>query len=288
MKPRIAGALIAAAAMSVPIDTAAQRVDTTQVLQRVAAYVRDYELSFASVVCEELYTQRARNVGAVAWETRELRSEIALVRTRRGDWRLFRDVFAVDGKTVRDRDERLLDLFARSDQSEALRISEESARYNIGPISRTLNVPTLALIYLTADEQSRSRFKVAGRKTTDGRGVLDLRFEERDTPRLVYTRDRAPASGRAGVDAEDGIVRGTELRILTEGTLAIVSVLYAKDEKLALWIPQHMTETYRLYGRKGDTGFDSFDRAPSEKGLITEGNASYTNCRKFSVDARIK
>ena len=163
MKPRIAGALIAAAAMSVPIDTAAQRVDTKQVLQRVAAYVRDYELSFASVVCEELYTQRARNVGAAAWETRELRSEIALVRTRRGDWRLFRDVFAVDGKTVRDRDERLLDLFARSDQSEALRISEESARYNIGPISRTLNVPTLALIYLTADEQSRSRFKVAGR-----------------------------------------------------------------------------------------------------------------------------
>ena len=194
-----------------------------ELLGRVGDYLSGYEQAFSNVVCDEYYTQRARTENG--WQTRQLRSEVALIRTKGDDWRLFRDVLSVDGIQVRDRDERLAGLFAdpgRNASGEAMRITEESARYNIGGVDRTLNVPTLALIFLRKDNRDRSSFTIASRGRQTERDVVDLRFEEKRNSRIIYTTDRAAASGRAWVDAAGGQVHGTELRILTEGTLASI------------------------------------------------------------------
>ena len=285
----VAGFTVACCLGSTPIELSAQRQDAKALLQRVAAYVRSYEQSFSAVVCEERYSQRARVDDS--WQTRELGSETALVQTDGEDWRLFRDVLSVDGAGVPDRGSRLVDLFgagARGAAGEARRITEESARYNIGPVARTLNVPTLALAFLRAGDLKRSRFTVGSRSRKDGREVVDLRFEERDTPRMIYTRDRAAATGRAWVDAEDGTVRGTELRIHSEGMLASIMVTYRRDDTLALWVPDMMAEAYYSGVRRADTGVGAFDRTPTNLGTIIDGHATYTNCRKFTVDSRIK
>ena len=75
----------------------------------------------------------------------------------------FRDVFEVDGKPVRDRQERLTALLLEGSPSSARpriqRIIDESARYNIGTIERNVNTPTLPLLFLEPDNQPRFRFK---------------------------------------------------------------------------------------------------------------------------------
>lgn len=271
------------------IPLGSQSPDRGELLRRLADYIGTYEQAFSNIVCDEYYTQRARTENG--WQTRQLRSEVALIRTKGDDWRLFRDVLSVDGLRVRDRDERLAKLFADPDQStsgEALRITEESARYNIGGVERTLNVPTLALIFLRKANQDGSSFTIASRGSQDGREVADLRFEEKRNSRIIYTTDRAAASGRAWVDTADGTVHGTELRILSEGTLANIDVTYKHDPTLGLLVPDVMTETYRTGGRRADTGSRSFDRLGQELGLVLEGSAVYSSCRRFSVTTRIK
>ena len=287
--PRAACVLLVLVALTSRDTIVAQPSGKDALLARLAGYLSEYGQAFSAVVCDEHYTQRARVDDG--WQTRQLRSEVALVRTKGDDWRLFRDVLSVDGVRLRDREERLTKLFAdpgRNAASEALRITEESARYNIGAMERTLNVPTLALIFLREDRQAGSTFTIASRRSQGGREVADLRFEEKRSSRIIYTRDRAGASGRAWVDTANGTIHGTELRILTEGTLAHISVTYKHDEKLGMLVPDVMTETYRTGARRADTGIRSFDQIGASLGLVLEGNAIYSSCRRFSVTTRIR
>ena len=77
----------------------------------------------------------------------------------------FRDVFEVDGKPVRDREDRLQKLFLAPSPdayAQLVRIKEESARYNIGSVDRNINLPLFALQFLRAEHRTRSRFKISG------------------------------------------------------------------------------------------------------------------------------
>jgi len=127
------------------------------VLARAATYVADYQIRLAGIVAEEHYRQNVQSVsrgGRTARQFRELRSDVLMVKPAAGEgpWLQFRDVFEVDRKPIRDRDQRLYKLFVESAATEARAQAEtiqaESARYNIGPIMRTINMPILALLFL--------------------------------------------------------------------------------------------------------------------------------------------
>ena len=155
---------------------------------------------------------------------RELRSDFLLVRPRGEDRYVeFRDVFEADGRPVRDREERLTRLFLsplRSDSERIWEITQESARYNIGTIQRTLNTPTLALTLLDPSYQPDMEFS----RTTDVEPALDIDLESDDVPRaddlwvvaftehvrntLVHgeSSTRLPATGRFWIDAPTGAV----------------------------------------------------------------------------------
>lgn len=81
--------------------------EVTDLLTRTAGYIRTNEESFSRLVCEERYSQRAR--GDHGWETRDLRSEVALVSVGDGEWLFFRDVHTVDGLRVPGRTGQLAD-----------------------------------------------------------------------------------------------------------------------------------------------------------------------------------
>ena len=76
-------------------------------------------------------------------------SDFLLVQVPGEGWMPFRDVFERNGQKVRDREERLAKLFlngsSRSSVDQARQIMVESARYNIGTVERTINLPTLPL-----------------------------------------------------------------------------------------------------------------------------------------------
>src|SRR5262245_27362998 len=145
------------------------------VLRSAGAYVAGFQRDLSGVVAEERYIQEVRHVlqsyaiGALPRSMasqdarRVLVSDLLLVRPAGATrWVQFRDVFDVDGKAVRDRSERLYKLLLEPTASSAQQVEEivkESARYNIGNLQRTINVPVLALLILDPPNQRRFSFE---------------------------------------------------------------------------------------------------------------------------------
>lgn len=273
---------LSACAVMVPVVAAqSPQNDLDQLLTRIGSYVERYQRSFSVVVAREQYRQEAIVGGRRA--TRALVSEVALVALGDRDWLLFRDVCEVDGRAVRDRRDRLAALFlnpAPDLASQAKRIVDEGARYNIGTIVRTFNTPTQALEFVRPANQARSRFSLGGRRGIRSFETREIRFAEQASPRLIFTRDDAPATGRVWVNPEDGAILRTELRITSVGVAAMLTVEYEFNDRLALWVPTTLTESYESTARTG-SGRLEFEQLPSSR---VDGRATYSDFRRFAVD----
>jgi VWFA-related protein len=257
-----------------------------RLLEKAGRYVVGYEQRFSRIVAEEEYVQsvspHSRMIshfpnpsGAAPLEPGRRRVTRAdLVFVRLGDellWGTFRDVFEVDGKKVRDRDARLERLFLQPDSSgmeRARQIMRESAAYNIGPVVRTINLPTLPLVFLHPRNQGRFAFERKGERQIEGVRGVEVRFEETARPTLVRRARGAdlPAEGSFWIDPVRGTVLRTETRFQFapgRGT-AFVATDYRPEPRLAMWVPSEMREEYR------DSG----------------ATARYSNFRRFGVNVR--
>lgn len=245
------------------------------VLARAGDYVSSYHLAMTTVIAEERYAQTlvTRTAdGADATSTRTLVSDFVIVTTESDQpWMAFRDVLEVDGKPVRDRDNRMQQLFASgADIDRALAVNRESARYNLGTIVRTINTPTVALDFLLPDAQRRFSFhRAANRGNAAEAGTWEITFSERDHPTIIKTpggRD-VVARGSFVIDPLDGRVARTTLNLM--GVRATINVDYAFEPRLQVAVPVKMTESYQM---------------PQE---TLEAVAVYSNYRRFETAARI-
>ena len=268
----------------------AQEPSLEVVLARAAAYVDALHRQLTGIVAEESYSQEARTTGrtssgAAITKRVRLTSDFLLVRPRESDRYVeFRDVFEVNGRAVRDREERLTRLFldpaANADQVRA--IIEESARQNVGNIPRNVNTPMLALFILQSEQQPRFRFRRASRRTPD------LTGPEASGPKATFhvstemwivefkeTRDRTfirtyegrdfPAAGRFWIDPESGAVLMSELVMDGAEVNAVIDVSYQSEPLLGFRVPIEMRERYS---------------APNER---VDGVATYGKFRQFAV-----
>jgi hypothetical protein len=91
-----------------------QEPSLAAVLQRAAVYVANFQKQLSGIVAEESYEQHIRKQGSgdPLVGRRRLKSDLLLVRPV-GSSRYveFRDVFEVDGRAVRDRQDRLTKVF---------------------------------------------------------------------------------------------------------------------------------------------------------------------------------
>ena len=161
--------------------------------------------------------------------SQRLRSSFLFVQLTDGPgWVGFREVLEVNGKRVGpdQRSGTALEAPGESALDRWRRLSEESARYNIGSITRTLNVPTFALLVLHAANQSRFSFKTAGGDGATNPSACDVVFQETDSPTIIRNSvgGDVPASGTFRIAAGDrsrrsvGAVRGKHVnRRRTEG-----------------------------------------------------------------------
>ena len=249
-----------------------------ELLSAAATYLDGYEKQFSAVVSEERYQQTADFLAARGPHQRILRSDLIVINAAQAGWISLRDVYEVDGVPVRDRADRLMKLItepAPDSFSQALRVAEESARFNLGTVWRTINTPTTALLFLRRDDQDRSTFKFEGLKSVDGMQVAQLAFKETGMPRMIQSVDKAAAEGKFWVEPASGRVVQTEFMISSAGNSAKISVKYAHQPKIGLWLPIRMDEEYRT-----TSAASTVLRA---RGLIT-GRADYQNFRKFDVD----
>jgi hypothetical protein len=275
-------AMLGAPGVLARTDTSTQSIlSVKDVMRRVAAYVDAYGERASIVVATERYDQEALTGGTIGPEHRQLLSDFAIVyvAAERG-WQGYRDVLEVDGRRLPDRDDRLVRLLTDDGGriGEARRLSDESARFNVGAIQRNFNVPTTALFFFTARDLDRFRFTARG---VDADGVWEIEYRETAHP----SRIRTPAgrsvrsSGRLWVNPADGTVLRTRLTI--EGFAdngrrgaGRVDVRYEHIPQLEMWLPASMDEEF------------TSPRGPYRDRIT--GRAVYSNYRRFTTSVRIK
>lgn len=185
------------------------------VMKRVGAYVSAYGEKASLIVAVEKYTQSLTFEGANEMQRpRRLVAEFAIVKAA-GGWVGFRDVVEVNGEKVADRRDRLMSILndASPDSSQVMKIANESARYNVGPVSRNFNVPTAALFFFQPENIARFAFTKKGTKKSDGVEVWEIDFKETRTPSIVVTRAGVdvPMVGTLWVVPADGTVVRTRM-----------------------------------------------------------------------------
>jgi hypothetical protein len=187
---------------------------------------------------------------------RETKSDYLLVKAPGGErWLPFRDVFEVDGKKVREREERLQQLFLKVPAKAADRAAEimaEAARYNIGFVQRNVNLPTLALRFLDPSYKAKAFFRKDAEVVVAGTKTWELAFSERGAPTLVQgPSGDAPAEGTFWIEPGEGRVVRSRIRHQVGGATIEVTVTYRPDTKTpGTWVPAEMREIYEGGGRR--------------------------------------
>jgi len=251
----------------------------------------DFVQKLSAVVAEESYVQhstvaletvaipglRSRGTSALnapreSSKHRELKADFLVVKTSDETWTPFRDVFEVDHIPIRDRSERLAKLFLNtrpdaSAEEQAKAIAEESGRYNLGAVERTINNPVFALLILQPDV--RTRFKFTGGRPDRKRGenVRVVEYVEEGRPTVIAGRpgEDMPAFGRFWIEGSTGRILRAELRVEVPAVKANLTTTFRSDGRLGIDVPNEFREEYDLHGS------------------TVSGVASYTHFRKFAV-----
>ena len=290
---------------------APQRVDPAlaPVLERVGAWITQFERDFSNVVAEERYVQLLKpwfgvprsptdevelqwhdEVGTTLpnrpnapLRRRQLRSDVLLVQTPGNRWLSYRDVFEVDGRPVRNREDRIKRLFLSDqadDQEQLRRITNESARYNIGGLIRNFNIPTFPLIAAQPDNRARFTFHRRKDEKIDGVAHAVLEFKEQASPAIVRTPNGqdVPLEGRLWANPETGrVVRArVEIDNRWANLRSVIETTYVDNEEIGV-VPGSMWEWYRttqLTLTGSERAYDTY----------VECLASYANFRRFTVE----
>jgi hypothetical protein len=277
--------------VTAPRYLAAQEPSLENVLGRAAEYVADFQRQLSGIVAEETYLQEVKpsaySRSNAVLPQRTLKSDFLLVRPEGMDHYVeFRDVFDVDGRPVRDREERLTKLFldkSVSSASQMQSIITESARYNVGNVHRTMNTPMLPLTFLLNSRQWRFQFKRTPNRKPDialpdsddpgpptfrvSTTMWVIEFREKERRTVIRRPDGSdfPAKGRFWIDPASGAVLMTELVMSATDMLATVNVSYQSEPLLGFRVPVEMRERYETRG----------DRV--------QGTATYGRFRQFQV-----
>ena len=223
------------------------------VLQRMAAYVDTYGEKASLIIAVEEYTQQATDRKT---PPRQLLSEFAIVKGARG-WVGYRDVVAVDGQPISNRRDRLLSILTdpSADAQLVTKLAEESARFNIGPISRNFNVPTATLLLFGSANLDRFAFVKKKSEQVEGLEAWEIEFKETRSPTVTMTRSGkdVPMVGSLWVVPADGVVIRTHMQMRDFAaaidapeirTLADFTVRYQRHDEFGMWLPERMTEIY--------------------------------------------
>jgi len=290
----VAAALAFAAAATLSAQEPAAP-PVTVVLSRAARYVEAFAARVAGVVVAESYVQDVvppvNRFGSRPGFLRpspgplhrELKADLLLVRPVGAEgWMQFRDVTEVDGRVLKDRNDRLARLFlqpSKSTAAQARKIMDESSRYNIGEIERNINLPVLALAVLARGMQPGFEFRLdtAGEKYDLPKGdafaappgALVMSFTETEIRTMVASPQgkNMPANGHFWLDPVSYRVLMTEISVEDLSLKATIDVAYGPVDGIDVPVPIAMHERY----------------VNKSNGTRVEGAATYSNFREFNV-----
>jgi hypothetical protein len=247
------------------------------VLGRMRAYLVAYGEQYSATIATERYRQTSGLVNDPLYKQTLLESDFGIVRVPGvGQWIGLRDVHRADGRAVENREDRLARLFANpldAATTQADRIIEESARFNIGPVRRTINNPAIVLKLLDPENEFRLRFSKGGEETQDGVRLWVINFFEQYLPTLIRSSqgDDEPSQGRLWIEPVSGRLHRADITFRNAAPgmrsfRASLSVTFQEEQRLHIWVPAKMVERYESA---------SID--------FVGGEATYTDYRRFGV-----
>jgi hypothetical protein len=276
-------ALAAGASLSSTSRVVQNEASLSVILDRATAYVEAYVNALSSIVTEERYEQRVtRQVsrGAAPPEkqvtSRTLVSDYLLVQAPgTTEWMPFRDVYSVDGVPLRDANDRLLKPFVdpgATTASRVLEIRKESSRYNIGNVSRDINVPTFALQILGAQMRGAFAFRHRGFERIGDESAAVIEYTETARPTMIRGGDYedVAATGRFWIRPDTGCVLRSVLETRPAHMRTRIDVTYRYEPSLDIVVPAQMIERHDLIEE------------------VVEGRATYSKIRRFRVTVEIK
>ena len=255
------------------------------VLDRAAQYVALYEnQQLGNVTAAEIYRQVSVSFSpnkVRQEEERRLESDFLLFLqgNERVGLRVVRRVNGVPAPVGEASFEDLRDTSPEGIIKGVKALVEQSARYNIGGVRRTFNVPTFALRVVRKAESPMFNFVRRGTEKINGVETWEVTFKER-TERTGPTLVRGePASsgaaflrGQAVDQPATGRILKTEFRVENPYSKpkakGRVTVTYTENKTLRMVVPNQMIEFY-----ESDDGF-------------IDGRADYTNFWLFNVDVK--
>jgi len=294
LRATAAGICVALAVAAVPLRAQTPGdTDLEQLLARATWYAIDFVNKLSGVVAEERYIQDSNvalttvaipglggrgatgmNAPRGSSRHRELRADFLIVKSAADIWTPFRDVFEVDHIPIRDRDQRLAKLFlnAKPDadvNAQAKAIAEESARYNLGAVQRTINNPVFALVFLQPDVREHFKFSEGkpDRKAGPDIRVVDYVEDMRPTVITGGPGQDMPAFGRFWIENGTGRVVKAEIRVEVKDLKANLTTTFRSDERLGMDVPAEFREEYDMRDSR------------------VSGVASYARFRKFQVQS---
>ena len=263
-----------------------------QLLAKATWYSIDFVNKLSNIVAEEHYIQDSNvalmtvaipglggrgggtpnNVPRSSSRHRELKADFLIVKSAGDVWTPFRDVFEVDHIPIRDRDERLAKLFLSDKggtdaEGRARAIAEESGRYNLGAVQRTINNPVFALIFLQPDVRERFKFTTGKPDRKMGEDVRVVEYLEEGRPTVIagLPGQDMPAFGRFWIESATGRVVKAEVRVEVKDVKANLTTTFRADERLGIDVPSEFREEYDLRDSR------------------VNGVATYARFRKFEV-----
>jgi len=285
--------VVLAAAVAVRVHAqAGDDTDLDRLLARATWYSIDFVNKLSGVVAEERYvqdsnvalmtvpipglvtrgSQPAMNAPRNTSKHRELKADFLIVKSIGDMYTPFRDVFEVDHIPIRDREERLAKLFLSAKpnagaEEQAKAIADESARYNLGAVQRTINNPVFALLFLQPDIRPRFKFSPGKPDRKAGGDVRVVEYVEESRPTVIAGRpgEDMPAFGRFWIENSTGRIIKAEVRVEVKDVKANLTTTFRTDERLGIDVPSELREEYDMRDSR------------------VSGVASYSRFRKFEV-----
>jgi hypothetical protein len=266
------------------VSSSAQAPTVDQLLDRMAAYLKQYEEQLSSVVADERFQQRVVYTRAyrgglpvTSDERRRLDSEIGFLRLPGGaDWLGFRDVRKINGKDVPPTAQRrVADTLAATSDSmlQARAIAQGSAEHNLG-VPRTTNVPTAALEIIHPRNFAAHKFERRGDDSIRRTKLAVIGFTEQRRPPLVNSGGQElVSSGKIWLEPSSGTIWRVEWTYAPAiGSPSSLRVDFAMDDALGMMVPVEMHENFFVIGGLNARG---------------DGVAFYSNFRRFGTGGRI-
>jgi hypothetical protein len=202
-------------------------------------------------------------LGYRAGSRRSLRSDFLLVKTPGEEkrWLAFRDVAEVNGRAVRDQQDRLTKLFLEPFDDavrRAIEISRDSSRHSLVSLGLENN-PFAVVAMLQPIYYGDYTYDLGGRSTEDGIVVRVVEIEGRPPLQRSPAVQVQRVAGKAWVEEATGRIRRTELRIGQAPNTQLNSTRFAFDDGLRIDVPVEMKES-RANGFEMTATYSKFRR----------------------------